>query len=41
MLRVRSRRHVVLSVDQLMPEPVVWEQQEVVVGELHARTPAS
>ena len=34
MLRVGRRRHVVLSVDQLVPLPVVGEQQEVVVGEL-------
>ena len=24
-----------LPVDQLVPLPIVWEQQEVVVGELH------
>lgn len=28
--------HVVLSVDQLVPPPIVWEQHEIVVGELHA-----
>src|SRR5688500_11956945 len=32
------RRHVVLPVDQFVPAPIVWEQQEVVVGELHARS---
>ena len=36
MLRVRRRRHIVLPVDELMPLPIVWEEQEVVVGELHA-----
>ena len=36
MLDVRRRRHIVLPVDQLVPLPIVWEQQEVVVGELHA-----
>src|SRR5262245_58080564 len=36
MLRIGRRRHVVLSVDELVPLPIVWEQQEVVVGELHA-----
>ena len=36
MLDVRRRRHIVLPVDELMPLPIVWEQQEVVVGELHA-----
>jgi len=36
MLDVRRRRHIVLPVDQLVPFPIVWEQQEVVVGELHA-----
>ena len=34
MLRVRRRCHVVLPVDQLVPPPVVREQQKVVVGEL-------
>ena len=33
----RRRRHVVLSVDQLVPLPIFGKQQEVVVGELHAR----
>jgi len=33
---IGRRRHVVLPVDQLMPLSVVWKQQEVVVGELHA-----
>jgi hypothetical protein len=31
----RRRRHVVLSVDQLVPHPVVREVHVVVVGELH------
>ena len=35
-LHVRRRRHIVLPVDQLVPFPIVWEEQEVVVGELHA-----
>jgi len=35
-LRVGRRRHVVLSVDQLVPLPIVGKQHEVVVGELHA-----
>ena len=30
------RRHVVLSVDQLVPLPIIGKQYEVVVGELHA-----
>jgi hypothetical protein len=34
---VRRRRHVVLSVDQLVPLPVVGEEHEVVVGELQTR----
>jgi hypothetical protein len=34
-LRVRRRCHVVFSVDDLMPLPIVSEQQEIVVGELH------
>src|SRR5689334_21569361 len=38
MFHVGRCRHVVLAVDQLVPLPVVREQQEVVVGELHART---
>jgi hypothetical protein len=33
----RRRRHVVLSVDQLVTLPVVWEVHEVVVGELQSR----
>src|SRR5437667_6532263 len=33
----RRGRHVVLPVDQLMPLPIVGEEQVVVVGELHAR----
>ena len=32
----RRGRHVVLPVDQLMPLPIVGEEQVVVVGELHA-----
>ena len=36
--RVRRRRHVVLSVDQLVPLPIVREQQEIVVGELQTRS---
>ena len=36
MFDVRRRRHIVLPVDQLMPLPIVWEEQEVLVGELHA-----
>src|SRR5258708_24521654 len=35
---VRRWRHVMHSVDQLMPLPIIWKQHEVVVGELHART---
>ena len=35
-LEIGRRRHIVLSVDQLVPQPIVWEQHEVVVGELHA-----
>ena len=35
-LGVRRRRHVVLSLDRLVPLPIVGKQQEVVVGELHA-----
>src|SRR2546428_352809 len=38
MPRIRRWRHVVLPVDQLVPLPVVGEEQEVVVGELHAGT---
>jgi hypothetical protein len=34
---IRRWRHVVLPVDQLVPHPIVGKQQEVVVGELHAR----
>ena len=34
---IRRRRHVVLPVNQLMPLPIVREQQEVVVGQLDAR----
>ena len=34
---IGGRRHVVLSVDQLVPLPVVGEEHEVVVGELHPR----
>ena len=37
MARIRGRRHEVLSVDQLVPLPVVGKLQEVVVGELHVR----
>src|SRR5215510_4307826 len=37
MAHVRRGRHVVLSVDQLVPHPVFGEEDEVVVGELHAR----
>ena len=36
-LRVRRRGHVVLPVNELVPLPVVGEEDEVVVGELHAR----
>jgi hypothetical protein len=36
MFQIGRRRHVVLSVDQLVPLPVVGEQHELVVGELHA-----
>jgi hypothetical protein len=35
---IRGRRHVVLSVDQLVPVPVVGKVHEIVVGELHPRT---
>jgi hypothetical protein len=35
-LRARRGCHVVLPVDQLVPLPIVGEEQEVVVGELHA-----
>ena len=35
--RVRRRGHVVLPVNELVPLPVVGEEDEVVVGELHAR----
>ena len=35
-LEIGRRRHVVLSVDQLVPLPIVGKQHEVVVGELHA-----
>ena len=34
---IRRRRHVMLSVDQLVPLPVIGEEHEVVVGELHPR----
>ena len=34
---VRRRRHEMLSVDQLVPLPIVGKLQEVVVGELHVR----
>jgi hypothetical protein len=33
MPHVRRRRHEMLSVDELVPFPIVREQQEVVVGE--------
>src|SRR4051794_14332694 len=37
MTQPRRWRHVMLPVDQLVPVPVVGEQQVVVVSELHAR----
>jgi hypothetical protein len=36
MLGVRRSRHIVLPLNQLVPLPIVGEQQKVVVGELHA-----
>ena len=33
----RRRRHEVLPIDELVPAPVVWEAEEVVVGELESR----
>lgn len=37
MPRVRRGRHIMLPVDQLMPPPVIREEEEVVVRQLDAR----
>lgn len=34
---IRRGRHVVLSVDQFVPLPVIRKEREIVVGELHPR----